>query len=87
MNITIEIKYNVYGSEQIDLPDGMTWDNVVSHYVKWDCLNVTFDNGTTESYELCTDISMGCDTKRPVETKIYKTNESGEAADYDSSLA
>lgn len=85
--IQIQVGYNMYGSQTIELPEGKTWDDIDDHWVRWDIWNVIFKgDDKTYTYELCTGYDPeAADMKRPSSVAIYETDEDGNA-DYEREL-
>lgn len=67
------------------LPDGKTWADVESWYVKWDTLHLAFKGGTTEAIDLASDASDGTDWKRPLSATVHPVSDEG-VTDYNTEL-
>lgn len=63
-------------SANVELPDGMTWDDVEYFYVRWDVLHIQWKSGGDWEYELGSDALDCIDWKRPQSTEVYKVDES-----------
>jgi hypothetical protein len=86
--IQVEVTYTTCGSYCAELPKGKTWDDVQTHWVKWDVLHLLF-KGETEpiTFELGTGCnSDSTDFKRPNTVNIFETDEDG-TVNFDKELA
>ena len=74
----IEATYPTTTSAEITLPEGKTWDDVKSWYIKWDTIHILF-NDTDNYFEISLDsddLSVhGEGFKRPLEASVWLDNE------------
>jgi hypothetical protein len=73
--IRVDTQYTMAYETEIDLPEGKTWEDVKSWYIKYHSLFVVFNDGTTEEHNL--DDNGWEDSKRPDGIQIYKIDEDG----------
>ena len=73
-------------SGEVDLPEGRTWDDVSTWYVKWDRLYVTFKDGVEYDEPLNSDSMEAIDWKYPSSVTVYATTEDDEI-DFDNEVA
>lgn len=78
-------EYYVSTVGKVEFPEGKTWDDVQSWYVKWDTLHVRFKDGSEGEFELKSDESDGVDWKRPAGVTIY--SEVDGEVDWDNEVA
>lgn len=74
-------------SSEIDFPEGRTWADVSTWYVKWDNLHITFSDGTQLDIELHSDALEAIDWKRPKSVEVLEVNEETGEANYDLEIA
>lgn len=83
---TLDTTYYAGTTAMVDFPEGKTWEDVESWYVKWDTLHITFKDATTLEKELNSgDLDM-VDWKRPASVNVYVVNDDGKT-DYDKLIA
>ncbi len=86
--ICISAQYYAGTEAQVELPEGKTWDDIESFYVKWDCFHVKLV-GEPEWQERALNTAGGAevvDYKRPTSVTVYPVLEDGEV-DYSIELA
>tara|TARA_Y100000389_G_scaffold148757_1_gene147936 strand:+ start:644 stop:898 length:255 start_codon:yes stop_codon:yes gene_type:complete len=74
--IRVDTQYTMAYETEIDLPEGKTWEDVKSWYIKYHSLSVVFNDETTEEHNL--DDNGWEDSKRPDGIQIYKIDEDGD---------
>lgn len=78
----IEAGYSATPLSRVDFPEGKTWDDVESWYVKWDTLFVKFkDEAEWQVFSLCSDTTDCIDWKRPDYVNVMSADED-EQPDY-----
>lgn len=77
-------EYTEIAEGTVEFPEGKTWDDVESHFVKWDTLHVKF-KGEIEWREFELNSSSDSDWKRPRSVDVMHTDEDG-CADWDREL-
>lgn len=78
-------EYYVNTVGKVEFPEGKTWDDVQSWYVKWDTLHVRFKDGSEGEFELKSEESGEIDWKRPTSAVIH--NEVDGEIDWDEEVA
>jgi hypothetical protein len=73
--IRVDTQYTMAYETEIDLPEGKTWEDVKSWYIKYHSLFVVFNDETIEEHNL--DDNGWEDSKRPDGIQIYKIDEDG----------
>ena len=73
--IRVDTQYTMAYETEIDLPEGKTWEDIKSWYIKYHSLSVVFNDETTEEHNL--DDNGWEDSKRPDGIQIYKIDENG----------
>jgi hypothetical protein len=73
--IRVDTQYTMAYETEIDLPEGKTWEDVKSWYIKYHSLSVVFNDETIEEHNL--DDNGWEDSKRPDGIQIYKIDEDG----------
>lgn len=69
MRYAVCTSYSTYNTEIIELPDGRTWDDVDTFYVKWGTLHITY-KGSLGIISIDLDENYDTDTKRPSSVDI-----------------
>jgi hypothetical protein len=78
MRIRINTSYTIYASVDHDLPDGKTWKDVESHFIKYTMLELTFKDGSKHEID-CGDIGAdSVDYKYPDRLLIHSIDEKDE---------
>jgi hypothetical protein len=90
MTVTIEINATYYtgATARVTFKDGKTWKDVKDWYIKWDTLNVLFNDETDwDAYPLESSSDPDAtDWKRPISVSIHPYLDSGDV-DYDTDYA
>ena len=73
--IRVDTQYTMAYETEINLPEGKTWEDVKSWYIKYHSLSVVFNDDTTVEHYLDDD-GWG-NSKRPDGIQIYKIDEDG----------
>ena len=73
--IRVDTQYTMAYETEINLPEGKTWEDVKSWYIKDHSLSVVFNDDTTVEHYL--DEDGWENSKRPDESQIYKIDEDG----------
>jgi hypothetical protein len=73
--IRVDTQYTMAYETEINLPEGKTWEDVKSWYIKYHSLSVVFNDDTTVEHYL--DDDGWEDSKRPDGIQIYKIDEDG----------
>jgi hypothetical protein len=73
--IRVDTQYTMAYETEINLPEGKTWEDVKSWYIKYHSLSVVFIDDTTVEHYL--DDDGWEDSKRPDGIQIYKIDEDG----------
>jgi hypothetical protein len=72
--LRIEREYPIWGSSDVELPEGRTWQDIESWYVKWEIFFYKFkDEEKWREHDLSTINIEDLDLKRPkrVEVGVY----------------
>lgn len=68
--IRLRLTYTCYSSDEVTLPDGLTWDDVTDWWVKWNDLHLQTADGTVHTVAF--DVSeQEPDMKRPSSAEIW----------------
>lgn len=86
MKYQIECTYLAGPTATVELPDGKTWDDVASWYVKWDTMNIVFKDGTELNEDLNSTSLEVVDWKRPTSVSIYAIDPDGKT-NYEKEIA
>ena len=73
--IRVDTQYTMAYETEINLPEGKTWEDVKSWYIKYHSLSVVFNDDTTVEHYL--DDDGWENSKRPDDIQIYKIDEDG----------
>lgn len=73
--IRVDTQYTMAYETEINLPEGKTWEDVKSWYIKDHSLSVVFNDDTTVEHYL--DDDGWENSKRPDDIQIYKIDEDG----------
>lgn len=85
---TLDTTYTAGTSANVEFPDGKTWDDVQSWYIKWDTLHIQWKDSTSyEEFELNSNTLDIVDWKRPSSTSVYPVDEETGDTNYDTELA
>lgn len=79
--IRVDTQYTTYYETEINLPEGKTWEDVKSWYIKYHSLSLVFNDDTTVEHYLgdyCDE-----DRKRPDGIQFYKIDEDGDEEEID----
>jgi hypothetical protein len=89
MNIGVVLSTTIAGSGVVKMPEGRTWNDVESFYVKWGALYLTFKDGKYDEVSILhIDYDLdSIDHKYPANVTIHPTTEDGEMIDYNDELA
>ena len=71
----MDTQYTMAYETEINLPEGKTWEDVKSWYIKDHSLSVVFNDDTTVEHYL--DDDGWENSKRPDDIQIYKIDEDG----------
>jgi hypothetical protein len=74
MKVAIETHYVAGSLDTIELPEGKTWDDVHSYYVKYYMLHVKFKDDSEMEYNLG---NPDVEAKYPEATKVYAIDSQG----------
>jgi hypothetical protein len=81
--IAIETSYSVSGSVILDLPEGKTWNDVTSWYIKYGTVYAAFNHGDYQELGQVGEVSMDtADFKRPDSAAVYAVSDD-DSIDYD----
>jgi len=79
--IRVDTQYTMAYETEIDLPEGKTWEDVKSWYIKYHSLSLVFNDDTTVEHYLGDDGWE--DSKRPDGIQFYKIDEDGDEEEID----
>lgn len=69
--LRVEREYTIWASSDVELPEGRTWDDIESCYVKWETFFYKFKNEAEWRDQELEEIDWGnIDLKRPKEYEI-----------------
>ena len=83
MKVRIETAYSAYNVDEFELPEGKTWADVKSFFVKWGTAHITFKCGLEFERDLGDGLEV--DWKRSSDTEVFEVAEDG-SYDYDKPL-
>ncbi len=86
MKYQIECSLHAGTTGCVELPEGRTWDDVATWYVKWDTLYATFKDGTQFDHDLNSDTFEVIDWKRPKSVEVYAIDEETGEVNHDKEL-
>jgi hypothetical protein len=70
---TVVIEQTLYAgtTAEIELPDGLAWEDIADWYIKWDTLHYTAGNNEWHEIELDSAVDDVIDWKRPQFATVY----------------
>jgi hypothetical protein len=71
----VEATYTFGATLDVELPEGLTWEDVKDWYVKWDTLHLLLKDGRELNYDFNTECFFAAgfvDWKRPVYSAVYE---------------
>lgn len=72
MKIIVETQLYATTDSEVELPEGVTWNDIKLWYVKWDTLFITTYEGVSYEIPLYSHTWDIVDWKRPEHTTIYE---------------
>ena len=73
---TLDQELHCSTSGKFSLPEGKTWADVQSHYIKWDDIHVEID-GNWHEIPLESDSDVDIDWKRPARYDLHVNDDTG----------
>jgi hypothetical protein len=73
--IGVECEYYCSVNSIVDLPEGRSYKDIDSMYVKWGTIHIAWNDGSEWSRDMSETDDPNVDYKRPNETRVFTTVE------------
>lgn len=73
-SVSVETFYSTSSCNEVELPEGKTFDDVRCVSVKWGGITIWFNDGSKYEDDLMIEGGQEDDYKRPNEIKVFETN-------------